>query len=323
MQLPGALAAALDQVLDGASQDELRSASTRLSTRYRAETRDGMLHLSDEKAGLAYLAARMPATFAALRAAMERVAEGLPDFSPRTLLDCGAGPGTALWAAEDCWPELERAELWEASGPIRTLGNKLAQAGGVAHVEWRAGDITRELAPRASADLVTLSYVLDELEPLTRDGLIDRLWEATAGVLLVVEPGTPAGWQRILAVRERLIAKGAVLVAPCPHREPCPIIAPDWCHFAQRVSRSRTHRLTKGAEVPWEDEKYIYLAATRLTVPMPQTRIVGPVRAGSGKVALKLCRNSGALEERLVTRREGEAFKQARRADWGDPFPAS
>ncbi|MBE7184543.1 MAG: methyltransferase type 11 [Methylobacterium mesophilicum] len=318
MQLPGALAAALDRILDGASQEGLRAASARLSTRYRAEMRDGSLHLNDETAGLAYLAARMPATFAALRAAMERVAETVPEFSPRSLLDCGAGPGTALWAAEDCWPGLARAELWEASAPIRSLGGRLAEAGTVSTVEWRAGDITRDLSPRVNADLVTLSYVLDELEPAARDRLIDRLWGATAGILLVVEPGTPAGWQRILAMRARLIGQGAEIVAPCPHREPCPIAAPDWCHFAQRVSRSRTHRLTKGAEVPWEDEKYIYLAAARLPTAAPQARIVGPVRAGSGKVALKLCREDGRLEERLVTRREGETFRQARRADWGD-----
>ncbi|WP_275945279.1 small ribosomal subunit Rsm22 family protein, partial [Brucella melitensis] len=33
--------------------------------------------------------------------------------------------------------------------------------------------------------------------------------------------------------------------------------------FSQRVARSRIHRMTKDAEVPWEDEKFVYLAAVR------------------------------------------------------------
>jgi ribosomal protein RSM22 (predicted rRNA methylase) len=35
---------------------------------------------------------------------------------------------------------------------------------------------------------------------------------------------------------------------------------------------------------------------------------------------LKLCSNTGLLEERVVTKRQGDAFKAARRVDWGDQF---
>ena len=82
-------------------------------------------------------------------------------------------------------------------------------------------------------------------------------------MLLIVEPGTTAGWQRILDARAQLIADGAHILAPCPHALACPIAQPDWCHFSARVARSRVHRLAKEAEVPWEDEKFIYLAASR------------------------------------------------------------
>ena len=81
-------------------------------------------------------------------------------------------------------------------------------------------------------------------------------------MLIAVEPGNPAGWSRILQVRERLIALGAHIAAPCPHAFACPVVAPDWCH-SRRVARSRMHRRIKFADVPWEDEKFIYLAASR------------------------------------------------------------
>ena len=169
-----------------------------------------------------------------------------------------------------------------------------------------------------SADLVTLSYVLGELAPDAIARLTERLWQLSRDVLLVVEPGTPAGWQRILLVRDRLIALGAHIVAPCSHAERCPLAAPDWCHFSRRIARSRLHRLAKEADVPWEDEKFIYLAASRLPAALPAARVLARPRSGSGIVRLKLCSSTGLLEERLVTKRQGDAYRIARRLDWGD-----
>lgn len=318
MELPSALRAAVDRALEGVPLADLQRASEALTRRYRAETRDGRFHLSDDLAARAYLAARLPATYAAIRESLEQAARLMPDFSPERLIDVGAGPGTALWAAGDCWPSLSQALLFEASAPIRALGEALARHAGFETVTWREADVARGLPALEPADLVTLAYVLDELAPDVGLALVEKLWAATAGMLVVVEPGTPAGWRRLMAVRARLIAGGAHLVAPCPHEKPCPLVAPDWCHFSRRVARSRLHRLTKQADVPWEDEKYLFLAAARQPGGAIEARVLAPPRSGGGKVGLKLCRCDGALEERLVTKREGERFKQARRLDWGD-----
>jgi len=119
-------------------------------------------------------------------------------------------------------------------------------------------------------------------------------------------------------VRDRLIALGAHILAPCPHAERCPLAAPDWCHFSRRVARSRTHRLAKDADVPWEDEKFIYLAASRTPNDNPSARVLARPRVSSGAVRLKLCSPAGQMEERLVTKRQGDDYKVARRLDWGD-----
>ena len=157
-----------------------------------------------------------------------------------------------------------------------------------------------------------------QIAPASLPKLIARLWGLTANTLLIVEPGTPAGWQRILAARQQLIAAGAHVLAPCPHAAPCPLAPPDWCHFARRVARSRLHRLVKEAEVPWEDEKFIYLAASRQPAPARPARVIAPPKGGSGKVVLKLCQPDGSAGERLFSKRDGDVFKAARRADWGD-----
>ncbi len=318
MELPAQLRQGVDALLEGTPLAALKDAGKALSGRYRAEVRDGRLHMADDLAVKAYLAQRLPATFAAVRAAMGALEEARPGFSPATLLDIGAGPGTALWAASDTWPSLGRATLLEASAPVRAAGQALAREMPV-RCDWLSGDATLALPAIEAADLVTLAYVLDELPPASLPKLVDRLWALMAGTLLVVEPGTPAGWRRILDVRAQLIAAGGHVTAPCPHHAACPLAAPDWCHFSRRVARSRLHRLAKDADVPWEDEKFIYLAVSREPATAPNAaRVLAPPRAGSGKVALKLCRPDGTAVERLFTKRDGEAYKAARRADWGD-----
>ncbi|PWK76269.1 small ribosomal subunit Rsm22 family protein [Aminobacter sp. AP02] len=317
MELPATLRAAVDRALEGVALAELQRAADILSSRYRAETRDGRLHLSDELFANAYLATRLPATFAAVRASLQSAAELMPYFEPKSLLDLGAGPGTALWAASDCWPTIASATMLEASQSIRKVGMELSDRSGVEHVEWRAADASKSFQAE-KADLVTLAYVLDELSPAEGLALAERLWAATTGLLVIVEPGTPAGWRRMMAVRSRLVELGAHLAAPCPHSQACPIIEPDWCHFSRRVARSRLHRLTKRGDVPWEDEKYIFVAASRTPAEAFRSRVLAPARGGSGKIQLKLCQENGSIDEKLLTKRDGELFKTARRVDWGD-----
>lgn len=317
MELPTPLRQGVDAMLEGTPLAALRTAGKALSDRYRAEVRDGRLHMADDLAVKAYLAQRLPATYAAVRAAIEALETARPDFSPQTLLDVGAGPGTMLWAAADAWPALGRAVLLEASAPVRTAGQSLAAALPV-RCDWLSGDATLFPAGIQPADLVAIAYVLDELPPPALPKLVERLWTLTADTLLIVEPGTPAGWRRMLEARAQLIAAGAHILAPCPHHEPCPLAAPDWCHFSRRVARSRLHRLAKDADVPWEDEKFIYLAASRQPAPEHGSRVLAPPKSGSGKVTLKLCQPDGNAAERLFTKRDGVVFKTARRADWGD-----
>ncbi|MEJ5019974.1 small ribosomal subunit Rsm22 family protein [Ochrobactrum vermis] len=318
MELPASLRQAVDAALEGVALTDLKRASEMLSRRYRAETRDGRMHISDDLAAKAYLAARLPATYAAVRASLDSAAEVRPDFAPQSMLDVGAGPGTALWAAKQCWPTLQSATMIEASPAIRAVGSNLSQSSGLPDLDWRAGDVVREKLDFPQADLVTIAYVLDELAPENRQKLIEHLWASARQMLVIVEPGTPAGWQRILDARRVLIAGGAHIAAPCPHQLDCPLISPDWCHFSRRVARSRIHRLTKEAEVPWEDEKFIYLAAVRQPSKAVEARVIAPTRVGGGKVSLKLCKDDGTAEERLFTKRDGDFFRWARRADWGD-----
>jgi ribosomal protein RSM22 (predicted rRNA methylase) len=318
MDLPRVLRQRLDDALAGSNARELRAAAERLSARYRGEVRDGRMHLEGQLAMLAYLACRLPATYAAIRASLDSVALARPGFAPKSALDLGAGPGTGLWALADCWPDLERVTLVEQSNAARACGEKLAVAAALPKADWRLGDIGRAAGPDDASDLVLLSYVLGEIAEGQRLALIERIWPLALDTLLIVEPGTSAGWARLMTVRQQLLALGAHILAPCPHAHRCPLQPPDWCHFAERITRTRLHREIKGGELGWEDEKFIYLAASRHAPTQAHPRIIARPLHAKGRVTLKLCNPDGHATETIISRRDGDLYKRASRASWGD-----
>jgi ribosomal protein RSM22 (predicted rRNA methylase) len=95
----------------------------------------------------------------------------------------------------------------------------------------------------------------------------------------------------------------------------------DWCHFAERLERSRLHRALKGGELSYEDEQYSYVAASRRTADLPGARILRHPQQRKGLVSLQLCTASGEAIELKVSKSQGVPYKQARRARWGDAWP--
>ena len=313
--LPPALAAAIAARLEGRGRSGLADRARRQSERYRAGGGSAAV-VTDEADALAYALARAPATYAACHAAFEALAE-LAELAPASLLDAGAGTGSAGWAAAEVWPSLASATFLDSNPAFLACAGDLAAGhpalGGATLMR---GDLATAAPPRA--DLVVASYALAELPDAQVGPTALRLWAAAETALVIVEPGSPAGWRRILDVRAAVIEAGAHIAAPCPHQAACPIEAPDWCHFSQRLARSRDHRIAKAASVPFEDEKFIYLAALRAPAPRPAARTVGPPHAAKPAITLKLCTAEGALAHRPYPRRDKAAYAVARRLDWGD-----
>jgi ribosomal protein RSM22 (predicted rRNA methylase) len=173
------------------------------------------------------------------------------------------------------------------------------------------------LARADTADLVVASYMIGEIGDGERRALTELMWEKTRDTLLVVEPGTPAGYARIIALRERLIAMGAHVAAPCPHDGKCPLQPPDWCHFTQRLQRSRAHKQVKGAELPFEDERFSYVALTRAAVAQRLTRVLAQPAVNKVEITAKLCTREGLALTKMPRRAKAD-YAAARRWRWGD-----
>jgi ribosomal protein RSM22 (predicted rRNA methylase) len=239
------------------------------------------------------------------------------------MLDLGAGPGTATWAAHDRCDHLGSALLVDRSAALLGIATRLAAAAGV----YRAIDMTTRVddigARRTwpAADLVIAAYALAELPDAGRASLLASAWSAASLMLVLVEPGTPAGFAHLHEARTRLLAEGAHVLAPCPHEQGCPMRSRpgDWCHFAVRVPRTRRHRQLKGGTLGYEDEKFACLVVSREALsPIADARVLRHPRVEKGRTGLTLCTRSG-LEQVTVTKREA-SYRAARKADWGDAW---
>lgn len=319
VDLPSALRAAIDRELEGVSRKGLAERAARTSAAYRSGAGSAGVIRSLEDA-LAYALARLPATYAACVTVFAEAQRMAPGFAPATLLDAGSGPAAASWAALETWGSVEAVTWLDESPPFLDLASRLATEGPapIRGSDRRRIDLT-SATEWPHADLVCASYALAEIPEPKQAAVVQGLWAATDGLLAIVEPGTPAGYARLLRARAALIAAGADLLAPCPHMADCPLVSPDWCHFSVRLPRSRDHQLAKGAEVPFEDERFAYLIAARPGVAPAgrASRILAPPRAGKPGIDLKLC-TPGGLEQRFVGRRDKPAHAKARRLGWGD-----
>lgn len=336
----------------------------RLSRRYLADHPADAPIIADAPDAAAYLTTRMPATYAAARFALGELAAAVPSLEPVSLLDVGAGTGAATWAAWDTWPSLERAELRDYSAPALAAAERLLRASGLA-VETHLGDAARPTpthaapaperrpdesatpgpatptstaseptaprpAPPAPAldvdvDVALTAYVLSELTEAQRAAVVATLTARARDAVVIVEPGTPAGYRRILAVRDALLAAGWTLAGPCPHALACPVASRegDWCHAAVRLPRTREHRVAKGGELSYEDEKLAWVAAVRDPARHPvrhDARVLRHPATHPGHVRLELCTPSGERVERTVSKRDKAAFRAARKVEWGETW---
>jgi ribosomal protein RSM22 (predicted rRNA methylase) len=318
--LPPDLQAGLDRVTQGISRNALAQRSAAISQAYRSGQGSAQIIRNADDA-LAYALARMPATFAAAASVLAALQEAAPQFTPRTLLDVGAGPGTASWAAVGCFPGLTALHLVDDNAHLRQLALQLQSGGAAAalrNAAYRQGEARQLMNAHASADLTIASYFVSEVPDAQLLDHADALWAKTAGILVVIEPGTPAGFARIRSLRSHLIGRQARVVCPCPHDLECPLVGQDWCHFAQRLNRSRDHRQVKGAALPFEDEKFSYVALSRFVPDVPRRdRVLALPRTTKASITTKLCTPTGLVMD-VAPRREADAYRERRRWRWGD-----
>ena len=319
MEISLKLREALEQQLQDIKLEKMILDSQNISLRYRTQGGTGKRLLTNDSEALSYAAARMPATYCAVYSALQKTLSKVKNI-PLTMLDVGAGTGAASWAAAELL-DLKSLICLERERAMLGLGSKLMEHGPqvLKEAKWQEFDLDTGSIPH-KADLVIASYVLNEMSVDGRKRAIDKLWDAAGMILLLVEPGTPAGFSHLNEARGRLLDRGAHIAAPCPHESDCQKGSGDWCHFSCRVARSRLHKQLKDGDAPYEDEKFSYIAFTcevREAQACDGARVLRHPQVRGGHVMLEVCAGDGIKEVKL-SKRDGERYKKARKAESGD-----
>lgn len=310
MQLPKNVRDAIEERVDAIGFAAVKRAAAAMSGAYREGSAPVQTAAAERVA--AYLVTRMPATYAAARGALSQAMPLLSGREIASVLDFGAGTGSAALAAREHFPGARFTLIDRDSALAESAREWLP---GAALISQDAARLD-EFPPH---DLVLASYALGEMAPHIATRVAHRLWRAARVALVILEPGTPKGFTFLRELRMALLAAGASMLAPCPGAMPCPVADPDWCHFAARVERSSLHRRIKDAALGYEDEKFSYIAFARDSLSLPGARIVQRPQHQPGLITLQTCTPAGLSSER-ITKRDRDAFRAARHADWGDEW---
>jgi ribosomal protein RSM22 (predicted rRNA methylase) len=340
-RLPDSLFKAVEARLHGVPLRVLRQGYAALSRRYRevtvSESERADLKGADDgdrapgggfspaqARGLGYLAARLPATYAAAQAALRQLPDGALEGCV-SVLDLGSGPGTATWALKERWPLLQRACFLESDAEMLKHAQALAAAFPDLKVSLKGGDLLAQLAAAPEHDLVVLAYVLSELDEKGQEALLKQAWAKARRGLFLLEPGTPETSRRVLLARKQLLAENGVLVAPCPQMGPCPAEKGSfWCHFSVRLERRGLHKRVKVADIGYEDEKYswIFVSKDASQKPAAPYRLHAFPHRGKRHIELDVCDRDGKRSKIFLHRRKTPASLRwaARKLQWGDAW---
>ncbi len=111
---------------------------------------------------------------------------------------------------------------------------------------------------------------------------------------------------------------GYNIIAPCTsNEEKCKLNENDWCHAVVRVARNKVHKYIKEATVPYEDEKFTYIAISKKDYGREKARILRKPIVQNGKIILKLCQD-GKIVDMIVTKKDKEMYKYAKKKECGD-----
>lgn len=309
------LAYAINKLNDKVNIKSINSDAKEISKRYRANKNDGNRLLTKENEAISYVLSRMPATYQAAKTCLSKAFE-YNKVDINTVLDVGAGTGTATWAVLDVLGKKDFFCFERERAMINTAKELMQEQSVLKNATWKSFDITTDEI-EGNFDLIIASYMINELSIENIEKAVEKLWYSTNKVLLIIEPGTPHGFSNIKHIREYLLKKNGSILAPCSSKEECPLTKDDWCSFSCRVQRTKTHKILKDGEASFEDEKFSYIAFSKEGVDIKENRILRHPIINKGYAEFKICTKSGIKTIKL-SKKDGEIYKAAKKKNAGD-----
>ena len=226
-----------------------------------------------------------------------------------SVVDFGGGPGTFLFALSkfkivNNYINVERSDAF--IGIMNVLVEEfLSSSIPHTHVDSIRCNYLK-LGPQdiLTNDLCVFSYTFCEC-----DNSLVRLSDLVenSNMVLIIEPGTPSGFNNIIKARDKLSEKGFSTIAPCTASNGfCSLrdSGSDWCHFVERIDRSRVQRHLKNGVLGYEYEKYSYLLMSKYPIHTVGKRIISRPNYTKHSVSFDIC--SEKSSHIVVTKRENK-----------------
>jgi SAM-dependent methyltransferase len=299
--------------LTGEELAQVAAAVRKLSlglTRERELAGEGYLNQPDLLG--AYLLFYWPVSYAQIQSILPE----LP--APQRVLDLGGAAGPAAFACLDAGAT--NATVADRSRPALELGRELARDAGLqlGSQRWTGGE-----PPGGTWDTIVAQHLFNELWVGEPDALARRLKLVQTllarlrpgGTLLLVDPALRETSRELLELRDRIVAEGIAVRAPCLYRGNCPaLLRPtDWCHAERAWSPpALTLEIARAAGLHKEALKMSYLALAppgeAWAEPPPGRifRIVSEPLAGKGRRRYMGCGPEGRMGLALQDKHLGE-----------------
>ncbi|MFZ4772917.1 MAG: small ribosomal subunit Rsm22 family protein [Chlamydiia bacterium] len=282
----------------------LKNAFQAINQRYREEK--AKLGFQNGEELEAYFLYRTPAT----QAVLKKVLAHLEGERYKTALELGSGPGSSYPVLKDLFCE-KIVYIEKETGFHREYPG----------VTWIFRDFLENF-DYPESDLVLFSYSLGELNSTEQFLALEKGLRAMKKRIVIVEPGTPAGFKTLLQARDYLIEKGCTIEAPCYHSASCPKKEKPWCHFSVRLQRSRIHRQIKGGTLGYEDEKYCYIVASLEPLDKEKFTILDTPKVEKHRLQMNLCTAQGEKIFECKAKSK-ELFKILKKKGWGENLDSS
>lgn len=294
-----------------------------LHERYMTHT-EKKAYLTSSDDSLAYLALRVPATYAQISSALLQIKEILPNFTPKTLLDLGCGPGVGMWAVKELFPSVEQANCLDENQDILSLGEIIQKKAYPSFsVSWKRTSLSSNKNTLPSADLVIIASVLNELTLPEINHLISELQKMTNSVIVILEPGNSRGC-KIIEDITRKMHKERQILAPYVHSS---FVESSnyWIHFSQRFKRPEFLRqlrqdMRESTQMAsdWEETKYAYVAFGETVKREPAWgRCIGNIKKYKGYIEVPLLTENSIQIIKILKRHKIE-YDFAKKLTWGE-----
>lgn len=268
-------------------------------------------------------------------------ANALPTARPLRVIDLGAGCGAmslGLAAALAPLPDAPPLAVLAIDRDARALAiaqRALTALAPTATIAIRAGDVATAPLGTASAELVVLGSVLNELaDDDARRAVVARALTALApgGAVIVIEPALRETSRALHTLRDAFVVGGAAptahVFAPCTHARACPALvdARDWCHEDRLVELPpRTAQLARATHLRDGGLRFAYLVLRRepgsaysVAAPQRAWRAVSAPMPAKGKHEIIGCGDGERVPIRLLKRHRTAATRLVERVRRGD-----